>query len=227
MRERRADEFVHGAYASSGSVYREPPYSRPHSFDYWRKTSFSRGDRPSHPRDDSFLTSRQTSGFRFEDDEDDIRDSVYPLRTEGRSTASREDDFPRPTLFPDSYNEKSVLISTVNSKPYFDTSQAIRHSNRQSKVSPVFDAIEPVRGVIHNQGSFRDYPSQYDEDVTGRHLSPDTIAAISETLGAINTLGRYLVNYTRGSNPSISGDRLDTPALAVRFIAMHNKSCFT
>lgn len=40
-----------------------------------------------------------------------------------------------------------------------------------------------------------------------RYLSPQAIAKISETLGAINTVGRYLVNYTRGT----SDDRLDSP----------------
>lgn len=41
-----------------------------------------------------------------------------------------------------------------------------------------------------------------------RYLSPQAIAKISETLGAINTVGRYLVNYTRGT----SDDRVDSPA---------------
>lgn len=31
-----------------------------------------------------------------------------------------------------------------------------------------------------------------------RHFKPDTISTITETLGAINTVGRYLVNMTRG-----------------------------
>lgn len=40
-----------------------------------------------------------------------------------------------------------------------------------------------------------------------RYLSPQAIAKISETLGAINTVGRYLVNYTRGT----TDDRVDSP----------------
>lgn len=32
----------------------------------------------------------------------------------------------------------------------------------------------------------------------GRHFQPDTIYKISETLGALNTVGRYIVNMTRG-----------------------------
>jgi hypothetical protein len=50
----------------------------------------------------------------------------------------------------------------------------------------------------------------------GRHLfGPDshrTFAAISETLGAINTLGRYLVNFTRGGETD--GDKADTEDLS-------------
>lgn len=36
-----------------------------------------------------------------------------------------------------------------------------------------------------------------------RGLSPDTLRTISETLGAINTVGRYLVNRTR-SDPTVA-----------------------
>lgn len=50
----------------------------------------------------------------------------------------------------------------------------------------------------------------------GRHLfGPDnhqTLAAISETLGAINTVGRYLVNITRGGDTD--GDKTDTKDLS-------------
>jgi hypothetical protein len=50
----------------------------------------------------------------------------------------------------------------------------------------------------------------------GRHLfGPDnhqTLAAISETLGAINTVGRYLVNITRGGETD--GDKAETENLS-------------
>lgn len=36
-------------------------------------------------------------------------------------------------------------------------------------------------------------------DQSFRGLSPEAFAKITETLGAINTVGRYLVNFTRGS----------------------------
>lgn len=35
---------------------------------------------------------------------------------------------------------------------------------------------------------------------SGRQLQPQTIARISETLGALNTVGKYLVNMTRGGS---------------------------
>lgn len=50
-----------------------------------------------------------------------------------------------------------------------------------------------------------EYPPVGSEEA--RYLSPQAIAKISETLGAINTVGRYLVNYTRGA----TDDRLDSP----------------
>ncbi|XP_001944076.1 proclotting enzyme isoform X1 [Acyrthosiphon pisum] len=50
-----------------------------------------------------------------------------------------------------------------------------------------------------------EYPPVGSEEA--RYLSPQAIAKISETLGAINTVGRYLVNYTRGT----TDDRLDSP----------------
>lgn len=37
-----------------------------------------------------------------------------------------------------------------------------------------------------------------DEVEEGRHLRPETFYRISETLGALNTVGRYIVNMTRG-----------------------------
>lgn len=39
-----------------------------------------------------------------------------------------------------------------------------------------------------------------DED--GRHFKPETIFKITETLGAINTVGRFLVNMTKNGEPT-------------------------
>ncbi|RZF43126.1 hypothetical protein LSTR_LSTR001304 [Laodelphax striatellus] len=65
-------------------------------------------------------------------------------------------------------------------------------SNRNSKIAPEF--LSPNERQVVDEES-------------GRLLSSDTIATISETLGAINTVGRYLVNYTRAS--TAPGDRVD------------------
>ncbi|XP_056646816.1 proclotting enzyme-like [Diorhabda sublineata] len=45
-----------------------------------------------------------------------------------------------------------------------------------------------------------------DDTESGRHFNPETIYKITETLGALNTVGRYLVNMTRGENSGISSD---------------------
>lgn len=37
-----------------------------------------------------------------------------------------------------------------------------------------------------------------DPTESSRHFRPDALTKITETLGAINTVGRYLVNMTRG-----------------------------
>jgi len=63
--------------------------------------------------------------------------------------------------------------------------------------------------------TFRNESDKTDPE-EGRHLfGPDshqTLAAISETLGAINTVGRYLVNITRGRDTD--GDKTDTENLS-------------
>lgn len=51
------------------------------------------------------------------------------------------------------------------------------------------------------------------EEDDSRGLSPESLAKITETLGAINTVGRYLVNYTRGAGAAAttnSDDKVDT-----------------
>ncbi|KAK4871461.1 hypothetical protein RN001_015585 [Aquatica leii] len=41
-----------------------------------------------------------------------------------------------------------------------------------------------------------------DDIETGRHFRPETLSTISETLGALNTVGRYIINMTRGVEDS-------------------------
>nr|CAD7458760.1 unnamed protein product [Timema tahoe] len=65
------------------------------------------------------------------------------------------------------------------------------------------------------QGQYRE--QNFDVDGSARHLTGETIATISETLGAINTVGRYLVNFTRGGRIELDdGDRVDTPEASPR-----------
>ncbi|CAH0561943.1 unnamed protein product [Brassicogethes aeneus] len=62
-----------------------------------------------------------------------------------------------------------------------------------------------------DQFEFKNDPEQYNNNngQDGRHFRPETIFRITETLGALNTVGRYLVNMTRsgdGENNKISQD---------------------
>lgn len=71
-------------------------------------------------------------------------------------------------------------------------------SSRRAKLPSEFQETVPEEQTEYN------LPAGSEE---ARYLSPQAIAKISETLGAINTVGRYLVNYTRGT----TDDRLDSP----------------
>lgn len=72
-------------------------------------------------------------------------------------------------------------------------------SGRRAKLPAEFQE------TTHEEQTETEYPPAGSEEA--RYLSPQAIAKISETLGAINTVGRYLVNYTRGT----TDDRLDSP----------------
>lgn len=67
----------------------------------------------------------------------------------------------------------------------------------ESQNSPRWVRINPPREIDRNLeiGS-----SNNGED--GRHFKPETIFKITETLGALNTVGRYLVNITRNGEPN-------------------------
>lgn len=47
---------------------------------------------------------------------------------------------------------------------------------------------------------------------SGRHFRPDTINTITETLGAINTVGRYIVNMTRGGGENYNKISEEVPS---------------
>lgn len=60
-----------------------------------------------------------------------------------------------------------------------------------------------VQEYEYNADPATQYAAKAAEDQSSRRLSPEAISKITETLGAINTVGRYLVNYTRGgASPS-------------------------
>lgn len=44
------------------------------------------------------------------------------------------------------------------------------------------------------------YEPRWGQQTEQRQVQPSTIARISETLGALNTVGKYLVNMTRGNS---------------------------
>jgi hypothetical protein len=79
-----------------------------------------------------------------------------------------------------------------------------------SRNSRFSDAEEMKRESRLSGDTLRNTTDKTDTE-EGRHLfGPDshqTLAAISETLGAINTVGRYLVNITRGGDTD--GDKAD------------------
>lgn len=58
-----------------------------------------------------------------------------------------------------------------------------------------------------------DFPQSPQDEA--RHFSPNAIATISETLGAINTVGRYLVNYTRSANSDRSDNTIEVRVIRV------------
>lgn len=56
-----------------------------------------------------------------------------------------------------------------------------------------------IQGYSFTDPAFATYAAKTAQDQSSRGLSPEAISKITETLGAINTVGRYLVNYTRGA----------------------------
>nr|XP_023021099.1 proclotting enzyme [Leptinotarsa decemlineata] len=51
-----------------------------------------------------------------------------------------------------------------------------------------------------------------DNEESGRHFKPETIYKITETLGALNTVGRYLVNMTRAGGEPINNLSPEVPS---------------
>lgn len=85
-----------------------------------------------------------------------------------------------------------------------------------SRNSRISDPEEMKHEPRSPGGTFKNDQGLKTDPEEGRHLfGPDshqTLAAISETLGAINTVGRYLVNITRGGETD--RDKADTKDLS-------------
>lgn len=170
------------------------------------------------------------STFRFESEETGSQNPGGLFGVEGRSNHHDPDDFhsgsqsneSNESFFGKSNSNTNFFSEDDDSSSKKDSDDVFpwkssdeggvskpKHSGRQSKVSPMFDYKPPVP-----QDSF-EFPGEEDLSENPRYLSHDTIATISETLGAINTVGRYLVNYTRGGQQRpYTGDRLDTPPVS-------------
>lgn len=66
-----------------------------------------------------------------------------------------------------------------------------------SQNSPRWVRVAPPKQIDRN------YETNNNNDgESGRHFKPETIFKITETLGALNTVGRYLVNVTRSGEPN-------------------------
>lgn len=72
----------------------------------------------------------------------------------------------------------------------------------------------PVNWVgVSPRNAYKRSPGQSASTLeSGRHFRPDTISTIAETLGAINTVGRYLVNMTRGRGETYNKITEDVPS---------------
>lgn len=93
-----------------------------------------------------------------------------------------------------------VLPSYVYGKDYYepwldkDTDSAVWIKIPQQSSRLV--QANPIQLQVDN--------SDRNENVDKGRLKPDTISRITETLGALNTVGRYIVNMTRGKTDKLS-----------------------
>lgn len=91
---------------------------------------------------------------------------------------------------------------------FFLSSPAYQQTPRQYYVpwldeendTPKWVKLPPQRRLIESR------PPPVNQVQSNRHFKPETLHKITETLGAINTVGRYLVNMTRGTTDTLSRD---------------------
>lgn len=87
-------------------------------------------------------------------------------------------------------------------KQYFQNNQ-YSQTNQYSQSSHYPQSNQYSQSDQYSQSSninqyTQPFPSNAVSTEEGRYLRPDTIYKISETLGALNTVGSYIVNMTRG-----------------------------
>ncbi|XP_026676042.1 proclotting enzyme [Diaphorina citri] len=104
---------------------------------------------------------------------------------------------------------------TVGRLEYYENEDQFiwAHHSRpsQSQQDYQYTPSQPQQDYGYSPSQPQQEYSQTAQD-EGRHLSPNAIATISETLGAINTVGRYLVNYTRSANSDRSDNNIEVKA---------------
>lgn len=103
-----------------------------------------------------------------------------------------------------------------------DSRQSKLMIDSRKKISPHGKIILESQPMNNNHYHFRSAEHQHgaDKGQNSRGLSPEAIQKITETLGAINTVGRYLVNYTRGAaSPTdlfVNNEYVDQEVVKVR-----------
>ncbi|KAG5679646.1 hypothetical protein PVAND_009203 [Polypedilum vanderplanki] len=107
-------------------------------------------------------------------------------------------------------NEVSSSLSSKTTDLHFQQENDKHHRIRRN----VFlDMLEDITGVEDDESDEDDEEEEVEstsesvESTTtrfGRFISPLAFSKISETLGALNTVGRYIVNMTRGQETSVS-----------------------
>ena len=108
----------------------------------------------------------------------------YPSSGFGNNESQRHYAYSRP-----SNNETQIHYPNSG----FRNNKALRHYTYPS-ANPEFQNYRDYGYPVPNPGA----PRSTEDVESGRHIfDPQNLATFSETLGAINTLGRYLVNITR------------------------------
>ena len=106
--------------------------------------------------------------------------------------------FTRSDSYEDGYESQSSIGRSLQTR------------ERKAKLPNLWSEVEETKDVNRDfNDDYEDTPSE-----SGRHFSPESIKKFTETLGAINTVGRFLVNMTRSynSNNPIATEKKETPS---------------